>query len=707
MTRAGRVSAIVAGAVLVAVWWAMGSQVGPSLTPALSAQQTPAPPARSGPPQAPPQPGQQTPPVFRGGVNFVAVDAFPRRDGKIIEGLTKADFQILEDGKPQAVETFEFIHVASIPADAERRDPSNQADAERQAADPHNRVFVVYLDLAHTTLAGSYEARQPVVDFLTRTIGATDLFGFMTAETAVSQLVFGRRTEAIDAQLATFWTWGQSERLTVVPRTAYEQRLETCGLEMRPDLKDFGATLIRLSREDQLQTSLENLMSRLRDLRDERKNILFISEGWVPLRPHLELLRNNGGDVPGMGIGTPSSNVLGQGTRAQGTMDRSWCETQVARLANIDFDLRFRALLTSANRANVSFYPIDVGGLKGPAEGDARVASTQQAAAKNASNRGSVETLKTLAENTDGFAVVNTNDLTAGIKRVSDDLSSYYLLGYYSTNSVNDGRFRRIDVKVNAPRAAVSARRGYFAPTAEMAAAASAAATPAAAAIDAELARLGRLRPDADVFSYGVPTDSGLDVVVELAARQLAQGRWSRGADVRVVASAGGGDDLVATGRVEAGARSLVLSVPMDRTRPGPWRATVTVSGDGERVQDQLEVTPLTVQLVGPAMVYRATPSPRSPLRPVGDFQLARAERLHVEWPLLQDLAARSVRLLDRKGQPLGAELPFAAPPADRHVLALDLPMASLPEGDFVLELTATSGAGVSERRVLAFRVVR
>ena len=71
----------------------------------------------------------------------------------------------------------------------------------------------------------------------------------------------------------------------------------------------------------------------------------------------------------------------------------------------------------------------------------------------------------TLADNTDGIAIVNTNDLAAGMRRIVEDVSAYYLLGYYSTNTAHDGRYRRIDVKLKAPDQRVRARRGYFAPS--------------------------------------------------------------------------------------------------------------------------------------------------------------------------------------------------------------------------------------------------
>jgi len=667
------------------------------LAPRLAAQQ-PAQSAPADPSQANPQ--QTRPPAFRAGVNFVSVDVFPRRDGQVVPDLTRDDFQILEDGQPQAVETFEFVQLDSLAIDEERRDPSSLRDAEAQAADPHNRVFVIYLDLAHTTVLGSHAARQPVVDFLTRTIGATDVFAVMTAEVPVGQMTFGRRTDVIEDQLARHSTWGLSNRLVVTPRTPYEQRLvqECISAE---DLT-LWERLVMLSREDALQTSLEGLMQRLGSLRDERKNILFISEGWEPLPPQEQLLQHVRGDVPSIGIGTPTSGRVAPGSRPQGNADRSWCDQEILRLASIDFEDRFRRLLADASRANVTFYPVDVGGLK-TGMADASMRTTDEADAAARRGRQSLDTLRTLAKNTDGFAVVDTNDLSAGVRRIQDDLASYYLLGYYSTNATPDGRYRRIEVKVNAPGVSVSARRGYFAPTAEgLASVEAAAAGPTP--VELELTRLDRLRAEAELFSYGVPTATGLDVFVELP-RQAARQQFEAGAAVEVAARAGGAE-LTATGRIDPGTRGAIVHVP-DADSGETWRVDVTVTGDGATARDQIQIGPAPRQLVGLSRPFRATPSPRSPLHPVADLQLARTERLHVEWPVLAAGVTGTARLLGRDGQPLGPDLPLTTPVDREDVLVLDLPLASFPGGDFVVELTASSPDGGTERRLFAFRVTR
>src|SRR5580765_4180446 len=96
------------------------------------------------------QPPAQSP-VSRGTANLVLVDAYPQRDGRVVEGLTAADFDILEDGKPQKVEAFEFVRIEPSPVESARRDPNNVREMYALAADPHNRVFVAYLDTLQTT----------------------------------------------------------------------------------------------------------------------------------------------------------------------------------------------------------------------------------------------------------------------------------------------------------------------------------------------------------------------------------------------------------------------------------------------------------------------------------------------------------------------------------------------------------------------------
>src|SRR5688500_9147637 len=78
-------------------------------------------------------------PVFRGGTHFVRVDAYPLKDGKIVDGLKVEDFEILEAGIPQKIESSDFIRFDTFTPQAERRDPETQREGFVAAADPRYR----------------------------------------------------------------------------------------------------------------------------------------------------------------------------------------------------------------------------------------------------------------------------------------------------------------------------------------------------------------------------------------------------------------------------------------------------------------------------------------------------------------------------------------------------------------------------------------
>ena len=139
---------------------------------------------------------------------------------------------------------------------------------------------------------------------------------------------------------------------------------------------------------------------------------------------------------------------------------------------------QLQATVNAAMRANVAFYPIDARGLMAtPPGGDASQAasvgsnlytgSAQQSLMDNFHN--TQETLDTLAADTGGKALLDSNDLTLGMTQVQKDMSSYYMLSYASTNAAEDGKYRRIQVKL-APKLAdlkakLDFKQGYYAPT--------------------------------------------------------------------------------------------------------------------------------------------------------------------------------------------------------------------------------------------------
>ena len=216
---------------------------------------------QSQPQQLPPQ----RPPVFRGGANFVLVDAYPVADGKLVEGLKATDFEVRENGKPQAVEEFEFIRVEPSP-ESDRPDPRTQAEMMEQTADPRNRVFVAYLDTYHTNLTGSHSLQRPLVDLLEQVLAPRDLFAAVTPKVRPQDIVFGRKTTSLERQLADNWFWGLRQRREREPE---EHALVDCFV----DLPTVNPTdLINRRREDKVMTHFEDLIAYLGSVREARRS---------------------------------------------------------------------------------------------------------------------------------------------------------------------------------------------------------------------------------------------------------------------------------------------------------------------------------------------------------------------------------------------------------------------------------------------------
>jgi VWFA-related protein len=646
--------------------------------------------------------------VFRTGTVFVNVDAYPRRDGKVVDGLTKADFEIKEDGKLQTVEALEFVRVAPFTAEAELRDPNTVEDSYRQARDPRNRVFVIFLDLFHTTPAGSYYAREPLIDFLRRSIGPNDLFGALTPEVPVTRLTFARLGETLASDLIRYWPWGE-DRKTLTPRNAAEERLLACG----PTI-EAGEALVRAFRNETTANSLDSLVALLGTLRDQRKYVLLVTEGWsMPRGVGPGGLPQRQPTIPTVGVGPTGQLTMGRDPN--GNPDRDWCSTERSRLAQVNYAQRFLDLMTAAQRANVAFYPLDVGGLRADmpdlSTGGASVAAME---AMHAINTQRVDQLMTLAHNTDGKAIVSTNDLVGSLRKVVDDLSAYYLLGYQSTNPAADGRWRRIDVRVKQPNVDVSARRGYLAFTAEMVKAEADSRnkpTRVRTGADEALERLARMRPEARAFLAASRTASGLEVVVELASRETELGRFASGAPVTVTATPReGGAPVSVEGRIPAGARSVVVAVPLAESAGSAWRVSLRMPGASaadEPIEEALDVAASSGEVTSAVRVFRAGASPRAVPQRSADPVFRRTERVHLEWPVDAPAEARGGRLLNRQGDPLPVPVSVSErAEGDRTVLTADLQLAPLAPGDYVIELSFSRG---DQRREywLAIRVIR
>jgi VWFA-related protein len=724
----------------------------------------------AGPPatgQAPGAAPAQEPvqPTFRLGANYVRVDAYPTRNGEPVADLGRADFELLEDGVPQTITQFERVALQPTTDREGRRDPNTVAESREQAADPRRRVFVVFLDTGMATIEGSHGARRPIVEMLDRLIGHDDLFAIMTPDMGASGITFARRTESLEAELAKYWTWGQRDAL--VRRDPEEVALETCFPDPAPEkyctgprgervvqppnaYRGVAAQLIERRSEERALTALEDLVSELGALREERKAVIVVSQGWRLLQPKPELVRLQECDQapgPAMPGVSPTGRLVGDvgATRAAtGMVTGETCYAQATRYALLDNPSRFREVIERANRFNVSFYPFDTRGLavfdRSIGARDDRIRNDPgERSERKRGTPGSIDpdmdrlanrltSLRHLAEATDGIAVTNTNDVAGGAKRIVNDLSTYYLLGYQSTNTKLDGRWRAITVRVKTAGIQVRARKGYRALTeAEVARmrrvdapgaapgmtnaageGAAIAGTSGVSRLIEPLAGLDRPLPWRSRAAWKSEVSPGRTrfwIASEIDDATLRQPEWANGGTGMVTLTLADGRRLVdAPLKLEAGTRAVdvVLDADVPASSEVIVRLRLSPASGGLPLSETLRLTPSGTS----GRLFRRGPSTGRQFVAVGDQRFRRTDSARVAVPVEAASVAVEASLMDRSGALLRIPVASRVESLDGALYALgELSLAPLSPGDYVVRLTVGRGTDATTS-LTAIRIV-
>jgi VWFA-related protein len=682
---------------------------------------------------------QQPQPTFRTEANFVRVDVFATQGGVPIADLSAGDFEVLEDGTPQKIETFEHVVVRPAGAQETRTEPDSQRQGNQMAEDPRARVFVIFLDTYHVSVQGSHNISGPLIRLMDRVIGQEDLVGVMTPEMSAANLTLGRKTQVFEGALKDNWVWGRRFQVAN-PDPKEDQYRECYGTWV--DGEEIVREMIARRRERLTLDAVQDLVRHLRGVREERKAIITVSEGWMQYRENRNLARAlkpraGGPDVipgtPQIYIGPGGKPTTGADPTGASSGTLYECDADRQRLAMMDNERHFRDILDEANRANASFYPVDPRGLPvfdTPIGPDPPLPVN----ADRVSLRNRQESLRTLAVATDGMAVMNSNDIDAGLKRMAADLSTYYLLGYYSTNTKLDGRFRSIKVRVKRPGVEIRARRGYLAATAAELSAAGRGAVPSGGrgsdgdsqlgsqsgaqlslAVTTALGRLSVSRSNRpfQLHAVVVQAPDGLKAWIEgeLDSATSRNPAWSKGADASVVVSDGSGGGSSSEAGIDPPGRSFVLQVPvasggnesvsfMARLRPRgesalPLQASVSARRP-EEGRAFLAVEPLVFTVRGQRTF------------PIADFRVYRTERIRLELPLAADAKPGEARLLDKTGKPLSVPVGVSERQDTANGLrwlVADINPAPLGPGDYVVELSATLGSK-SDVVVTAVRIL-
>jgi VWFA-related protein len=627
---------------------------------------------------------------IRVGTNFVRVDAYPTKDGRIVEGLVAADFDVLEDGVPQKIETFEHV-VATMGPYTARTEPSSQREMNQALANPRNRVFLIFLDAPYVDDESAYRITEPLIGFMKKYLADDDLVGVMTPGMSASQVVFGRKTDVIERGLRQDWRWGRQNR-QLDPEL--DRRLIQYGL-CYPGAGDVASKMVARSRERATLEALQDVVKYLESVREERKAIVTVTQGWVLYREDQDMLRKREKEQPigddKIRVGPTGKLTLEDHRNSVNALAPNQCDADRAYLAQIDNEKFLREIIDDANRGNASFYMIDPSGLTV----ERRMAERQA--------------MQTLAENTDGLTILNSNDLNRGFDRIASDMSSYYLLGYYASNTKPDGRFRQIAVRVKQPGVAVRARKGYRAPTAAEitvarrpveAASASSATTAVKAAID----RLSSVRPNARLRINAVVGPGPLPslwVAGDVQSTGSRPDEFMEGAKAAIEAIAGD-KSTTATAKLKSGELAFLVQLDMPAVTSGMLDVRVRVASDEGTAEPLSEGLRLEVGAEGPrSLMFRRGVTTGNRLLPAADPRISRTERVRLETPIGPG---------PRDGG-LATQVPVAVGErtdegTGQRWITADVSLAPLSPGDYVIEVVIAKEAG--EARVLTpIRVVR
>jgi VWFA-related protein len=326
----------------------------------------------------------QQPPVFRGGTTLVQVDAIVAdASGQPIVDLAAGDFEVLDDGRPVPIQRVRFLGAEVYSGDATLAPIRTHDDEEREASRDDVRVYAIFLDDYHVQRFGELRVIEPLLAFV-RQLPATDLVAVYYPLDSMTDVHFAREREPVLKAIRELK--GRRGDYTPV-RPVEEEHLR------------YPQDIERIRRQ-MTSSALEGLATHLGAIKQGRKTILFVSEGFAD----------------------PISEL--------------------------------QDLYQAANRSNVAIYPIDPRGMTGNDRGTTTGQMMNVAI-------GDRDMLRALALETGGRAIVYRNDLRGEIQQIVRDASAYYLIAYESPHP-DDGKFHRVTVRVKRPRATVLARTGYW-----------------------------------------------------------------------------------------------------------------------------------------------------------------------------------------------------------------------------------------------------
>jgi VWFA-related protein len=422
-------------------FWSTGLMV--VLAVGLSAQTQP--PAPSAPPATP---AAQEKPTFKVTVDLVTNDVIVRDDkGNFIPDLKKEEFEIYEDGVKQDISSMTVVtggRVTNVLAPPPPPPPEGIIlPATRPRNDVSGRIFLFFVDDLHLQFHNTGRIRDLFKRISKELVHEGDMFGIVSS---------GPSSIAVDM------TYDKSRLDEAIKKIAGNE-LKPTDIINGPSGAE-GPSEVRYRAHVAFST-VNDLLNNLESVHNRRKALVYVSDGY-DFNPFQDAR---------LGLMDPNSPFAqnefarSQNQMTQQNSDGSSAQTdpfanqqkQSETFADADLARELGELTRQANRANVTMYTIDPRGLVGMGDIDEQVDPQQW----NEFVRKSQDSLRVIAEETGGIAVVNQNDFSKALKRIDAETSDYYVLGYYSKNPDATKRRRQVEVKITRKSANAWFRKEY------------------------------------------------------------------------------------------------------------------------------------------------------------------------------------------------------------------------------------------------------
>jgi VWFA-related protein len=376
-------------------------------------------------------------PTFRAGVTLVTTDVIPRdAQGRFMNDLQRENFTVTEDGQPQVISSFQMVHGGRTynllaPPPARREVPEGLVlpqSSKPRVDDTAGRAILILIDDLH------FEPEiTPHVRKLVQTIGDTLIHDgdmVMLVSTGPSFISIGPTYDKKMMMEAV----GKVRGSGLIPMEIFRS-LETSQ----------GPADVRARARQAFYTAY-NMLNELEQVNNKRKAVIYVSTGY-DFDPFAEG-RNSRDRIQGGRFSEPTRFLINE--------ENPFFKLSTVT-ADIDLHQLMRELTLSANRANATLYTIDPRGLQGVVDAGTYVDQSEW----RTYIQKTTSTLRYMAEETGGFAVVNTNDFATDLRRIDAETSDYYVIGFYSTNPDPMKRTRLLDVKLDRPGTSLAFRKEY------------------------------------------------------------------------------------------------------------------------------------------------------------------------------------------------------------------------------------------------------